>query len=231
MLVKVGGLVGNLSGSLGGITASHNRFGTYFRNRTKPTDPNSGLQQTVRSAFAFLSARWSQTLTAAQRTGWNLYGSSVVMKNKLGQDINLTGYNHYIRSNLILQQNGITLVDAPPTIFELPAQDSAFACTYSEATQLGSAAFDDTMDWVDEDDAYMLIFTGSPQNPQRNFFNGPWRYAHAIAGDSTTAPTTPETFTAPFVVSELQRIWTYGRIARADGRLSEPFQVDALASA
>ena len=37
-----------LSGSLGGIVASHNRFGSYFRQRTVPVNPDTADQQMVR---------------------------------------------------------------------------------------------------------------------------------------------------------------------------------------
>ena len=34
-------IVGPLSGSFGGLTASHNRGGQYLRQRSTPTNPNS----------------------------------------------------------------------------------------------------------------------------------------------------------------------------------------------
>jgi len=223
---------GNASGSIGADTYSHNRFGQYVRNRTKPVNPNTARQIAVRSALAQLTDRWAQILTDAQRTAWNLYAAGVVMKNALGEDILLTGFNHYLRSNVIAIQAGMTVVDDGPTVFELPDQDPLFSQTSSEATQAISFVFDDAAAWVDEDDAYLVKFEGMPQNPQRNFFAGPWRLIGTIAGDSASPPTTPDEETPiPYAITEGQRLWCYGRIRRADGRLSAPFQSHALVSA
>jgi len=230
-LVKFGGGIVQMTGSIAGTTFARNKSGNYARAKTKPVNPNTALQQTIRAAMSSLTTRWSQVLTGAQRTAWGLYASSVSMTNRLGEAINLTGMNHYIRSNSILHQNTIAPVDAGPTIFELPEQDAAFAVSISEATQLVSVVFDDTMPWLDEDDAYMILYQGSPQNPQRNFFAGPWRLLGTIAGDSVTPPTTPTTIACSFVATEGQRVWVYGRIARADGRLSEPFRASCFCAA
>lgn len=202
-----------------------------MRARTKPINPNTAAQIAVRSALAFLTNAWGQTLTAPDRTAWNLYAASVTMLNGLGENINLTGFNQFIRSNSILKRNGSTVVLAGPTLFQIPAQDAALVMTSSAGTQLISVAFDDGMDWVDEDDAFMHVFMGTPQNAQRNFFDGPWKYAGSIAGDGTTAPTTPETIATPTLITEGQRVWIYARIQRADGRLSEKFRADSFVAA
>jgi len=204
----------------------------YVRNKTIPVNPNTARQVVVRAALAQLTDRWAQVLTAANRTAWDLYAASVTMKDALGQDILLTGLNHFLRSNVIAIQAGIAVVDAGPTVFELPDQDPLFAQTSSEATQTISFVFDDAAEWVDEDDAYMIKFEGKPQNPQRNFFGGPWRYIGTIDGDSASPPTTPDAETPiPYAITEGQRLWCYARIRRADGRLSQPFRDDALVSA
>jgi len=230
-LVKYGGGIVQMSGSMAGNTFARNRSGNYVRARTKPVNPNSALQQTVRAALTTLTARWSQTLTANQRTAWNLYAASVSMKNKLSETINLTGFNHYLRSNIILLQSSLTLVDDGPTVFELPEKDPSFAITAAEGTQLISVTFDDSLPWANEDDAHMIKFQGQPQNAQRNFFAGPWRLMGTIAGNSGTPPTTPDDEAIVFAISELQRVWVYARIIRADGRLSEKFRADCFCGA
>lgn len=226
--VKYGGGVVEMSGSIAGNVFARNRSGFYVRARTHPINPNTSNQQAVRGILTYLSARWSGTLTAAQRTAWNLYASSVAMKNKLGEVIYLSGYNHYLRSDCPRLQAGLPVVDAGPTIFELPEKDPTIVDTISEAAQQHSLAFDDALEWIDEDDAALLVLEGSPQNAQRNFFAGPYKYVSFIEGDSVTPPTTPDTFATEHVVVEGQRIWIQCRISRADGRLSEPFRADTF---
>ncbi len=190
--------------------------------------PDENSQAKVRAALAVLTARWSQTLTAAQRTAWNLYGASVAMKNKLGETIYLTGFNHYIRSNSILASVGGTIVDAGPTIFELPEKDATIAVTVEIHETRANLTFDDTAEWVDEDGGVLWIFEGRPQNPQRNFFNGPFIGIKDKAGSSGDPKTSPEHFTHLQVLTTGQRVWYKFRIQRADGRLSEPFYANTV---
>lgn len=231
MKIKFGGGIVDARGSIAGNTFSRNHYGAYVRARTSPINPNTAAQQLVRNSVAFLADMWAATLTAAQRTSWNLYGSSVAMTDKLGATMYLTGYNHFIRSNILLKMSSLTLVSAGPVIFEIPAHDPTFAITASEGTQQISFVFDDTMAWANEDDAYMFKFQGSPQNAQRNFFDGPWRIIGSIEGDAITPPTTPDAQDAVFAIAEGQRQWCYARILRADGRLSEPFRADTFCAA
>jgi len=230
-LVKYGGGIIQMSGSIAGNTYARNRYGNYARARTKPVNPNTDLQVAVRAAMAELTTRWAQTLDNAKRTAWNLYGSNVAMKNKLGETIKLSGFNHYLRSNLQEARLPGTITDDGPVIFELPDQDPAFAITASEATQQISMAFDDTMAWCSEDLAWMEVFQGQPQNPQRNFFAGPWRFLCRLNGNVGVPIVSPQVWGVDFAIAELQRQWCYARIRRADGRLSEPFRADAFVGA
>lgn len=230
-LVKYGAGIIQMSGSIAGNTYARNRYGNYVRAKTKPVNPSTSGQQAVRSAIADLCVRWGGTLSAAQRTAWNLYADSVLMKNRLGESVSLSGFNHYVRSNSLLLRSGYTIVDAGPTTFELPEQDGTFAIAISEATQDITLTFDDTRDWCDLDEAFLYVFCGSPQNAQRNFFKGPWKIAGVIEGDSVTPPTTGDTVSAPFVCTEGQRVWCYARLQLPDGRLSEAFRDDCFCAA
>lgn len=230
-LVKYGPGISAMSGSIGGSTFARNRFGNYIRTRTKPTNPNTASQVQVRSALAYCTERWSGTLTAPQRTAWNLYASSVTMKNRLGENINLTGFNHYVRSNMLLKLGLATLVDDGPTTFELPEKDPTFAVTGTEAAQTVSLAYDDTMDWADENGAFLHVFQGQPQNAQRNFFAGPWLRLGSLPGANGAPPASPLVLAVRTVITEGQRLWMYARIQRADGRLSEKFFCDTFVAA
>jgi len=230
-LVKFGGGIIQMTGSIAGNTFARNRYGNYARARTKPTNPNTAKQQTIRAAMAFLTERWAQTLTAVQRTAWNLYASSVAMKNRLGESVYLSGYNHYIRSNMIRKQCALAIIDAGPVVFEIPENDPTYAITATEAGQTISTTYDDTMDWADENGAFMVSYQGSPQNPQRNFFAGPWQAYQVVSGVNGAPPASPAVTAVSFAITELQRQWCYSRILRADGRLSEAFRADCFCGA
>lgn len=212
-----------MSGRLGGVIASRNRGGPYLRNGTIPINPNTDRQGVVRGAMAFLADRWAQTVTAGQRTAWNLYASNVEMSNRFGEATHLSGYNHYLRSNIIRKMAGWAIIDDGPVDFTIPAHDPTFAITASEGTQEITYTYDDAMDWADENGGYMIMFQGQPQNPQINFFNGPWRFSHAVQGVNGAPPASPVSGVGPFAIAEGQHQWSYARILRADGRISEPF--------
>jgi len=230
-LVKFGGGIIQMSGSIAGNTFARNRYGNYVRARTKPINPISTAQQAVRTAIGQLTARWGQTLSAAQRTAWGLYASSVAMKNKLGEVVYLSGFNHYIRSNAWLKRVGAPSVDDGPVIFELPEKDATFAITASEATQQITYAYNAALDWASETGGYLQLFQGSPQNPQRNFFAGPWRSNSMVTGVDAAPPASPKIQAVEFAIAEGQHQWAYARIVRADGRLSEPFRADTFCAA
>lgn len=223
-LVKYGGGIILMSGSIAGNTFARNRYGSYVRARTIPTNPNTAAQQEVRAAIAWLTERWASTLTAAQRTAWTLYADSVSRLNRLGESMHLSGFNHYIRSNAIRKRNADLVLDAAPTIFDVPEHDPLFSFTASEASGDLTVVYDDTEEWCDLDDAHLYVFVGKPMNPQRNFFAGPWKFGDSVDGDLASPPTSPATVASPFAITEDQRLWIYGRIATADGRLSEPFR-------
>lgn len=230
-LVKYGGGIIQMSGSIAGNTYARNRYGNYARARTKPVNPNTSKQVLVRAIIQTLTARWSQTLSAAQRAAWNLYADSVNMTNKLGETINLSGFNHYIRSNHWFARMGRTLVDDGPVVFELPETDPTMAVTISEATQDVTMTFDDALPWCSEDDAMLVILQSQGQNPQRNFFGGPYTGRSAKVGAAGVPVTSPLDYASITVVSELQRVWVKFRILRADGRLSQPFYADTFCAA
>ena len=227
-LVKFGGGIIQMSGSIAGNTFARNRYGNYVRSRTKPVNPKTTKQVLVRAVWAMLTTRWAQTLTANQRAAWNLYASSVAMKNRLGEVIYMTGFNHYLRSNHWFARMSRPLVDDGPTIFELPEMDPTMTVSCSEATQLVTMTFDDTLAWCSEDNAMLVILQSEGQNPQRNFFAGPWTGRSAKVGASGVPVTSPLDYASITVLSELQRFWSKFRILRADGRLSEPFTANAF---
>lgn len=223
-LIKFGGGVVQMSGSIAGNTFARNRYGNYARARTKPVNPNTALQGTIRAALSALVEAWNDILSAAQRTAWNLYASNVSMTNKLGESIHLSGFNHYVRSNSIrLQAGPATRIDPGPTTFSLPVVDPALsiACQNDNTIDI---TYDDTMDWVDEDNAQLMVYMGAPQNPGKNFFAGPWRYAWRAVGSVGAPPSSPSDGNSPpFVITPGQAVWFYARISRADGRLSNKF--------
>lgn len=228
-LIRYGGGIVQMSGSIAGTTHARNRFGNYSRARTKPVNPNSTLQVAIRSALSYLTTYWHETLSAAQRIAWGTYANAIAMKNRLGETTYLTGFNHFLRSNIVRVQLGQTLCPNAPTILSLPDKDSTFAIAASAATQKVTVTWDDTLPWGDIAASVMGLWMGVPQLTTRNYFGGPWRCNGSIPGNQTS----PTEKTAIFTLVAGQKIWFYGRVSTGptDSRLSEPFYASCVVGA
>ena len=227
-LVKYGGVAIDVRGKIAGNVFSRNSYGSYIRALTKPVNPNTEMQQNIRGVMQSITTRWNQTLTEAQRDGWNVYAAAITWQNRLGDDIQLTGFNMFVRSNLAILYAGLTEVDDGPAELSLPNADDTLAITAEEAAQELSVAFDDALDWLNEAGGALVIFAGTPVTKTTNYFDGPWKIAGTIEGDATTPPTTPAVINNPYQVSEGQKQFYRARILRADGRVTRFFRTSGL---
>lgn len=213
-----------LSGSLGGIVASHNKGGSYFRVRVVPVNPNTPQQQTVRTATSDLTVRWTDELTSVQRDAWDTYAENVPLPNRIGASTTISGLSMYVRSNVSRIQAGLPRVDNAPIIFNLGAFTEPVINSITGSTDLMELAFASSDPWDDEDDSAMLVYTSRPQNPTVNFFKGPYRFAAAILGNSVSPPTNPASIALAFGASAGQRVFIRVTVSRSDGRLSADFR-------
>lgn len=230
-LVQFGGGVTDMRGSIAGTVFSKNRYGSYARGRTVPVNPNTDRQMAVRNIMGSLVNYWATNLTPFQRNSWAVYAANVNFVNKLGQTITLTGFNQFIRSNMSRQNCGLTIVDDGPVVLILPPTDPDFAVAISEGSQLVTVTFDDSKAWCAEDSAHMSIHQGIPKNSATNFYGNHFRYLGKFDGSSASPITSPQTIAVSFPVAEDQRDWCFGRIQRADSRLSVTFRDNTVIAA
>ncbi|MBA7675719.1 hypothetical protein ES703_83956 [subsurface metagenome] len=224
-LVKYGGGVIQMSGSLAGNTFARNRYGNYVRARTKPVNPSSADQVDVRAAIAYLTEYWRDFLSADNRTAWDTYATAVVMKNKLGESIKLSGFNHFIRSNAGRIHYDWNILHEGPVINTLPEHDPTLSIDVDQAPQIIAVSFDVAMAWNQVTGGCLMIQQGRPQSITRNFFKGPYRKLGLLAGSSILPLTSPINIVPIFPVAVGQRVWCQFRIGMEDGRLSEPWAV------
>ena len=222
-LFSPAGGVGAISGSVGGIVFSHNRYGQYMRLRSIPVNPATDRQNAIRVAVQDLAQRWSSALTAAQRAEWEVYAAAISRTNAVGGSIKLTGFNHYIRSNSIRLQNADNTIGDGPVLLTLPPGDVAFACTIDEAAQQISVAFTPGLDWNDQDFGHMYVYMSIPKAAGVAFVGGPFRLAGKFTGINGAPPASPQVLAVPFPVAEGQVVKCRARISEEDGRLSDYF--------
>jgi hypothetical protein len=228
-LVKFGGGITQMSGSIAGNTFARNRYGNYVRSRTKPVNPNSVLQSLCRSSIGQTTQAWRTSCSAAQRAAWKTYADAIAMKNKLGETTYLSGFNHYCRVNAFRARLIEPIIAAGPTVLALPEKDPQFAVTASVATQQVSISYDATLPWHAIVSSFIAVFMGQPQNATRNFFAGPWKYTGMIQIEDTS----PKALAAVMTLVLGQKVWVYARICTGptDGRLSEPMLASCIVAA
>ncbi len=208
------------SGSLAGTVFSHNRGGMYVRARSIPTNPNTPFQQALRGFMTQLATAWSSTLTPGQRAAWELYAANVPLIDRLGEPRTVTGLNMYTRSNVPRLQAGLARLDNAPTIFDLGSFTEPTIDAIDVNANTADIGFTAGDDWVSEDGAALLVYISRPQSQSINYFKGPYRFAGAVLGNSTTPPTSPQTINLPFPAVAGQRLFFAFNVTRADGRLS-----------
>lgn len=214
-------LLAAMSGSVGGLTFSHNAGGPYVRIRGNPTQPNTPAQSAVKAIFGEISTAWRADLTAAERDDWDLYGAATPLIDRIGQSFFPTGLNMYIRGNTGLLQNGNTRVDGGPVTPGLPSFTAPSASVVNGSTEVASIDFEVTDAWVGVDETHMLIYASRGQGVSINFFKGPYQLAGSIDGDGTTPPTSPAAITVPFNVVDGQKVFFRAVLVDEQGRLGQ----------
>ena len=197
-LIRTGGLVEHISGSIGGITYSHNRFGPYARQRSMPVNPATARQEVVRNLMKNLTSIWISTLLDIERKQWDAYAAAVVMQNNIGANVYLTGFNHYVRSNIARMQAGLARVDVGPSAYALPATDPLISIALTASDDGISVGFDVTLPWADETGGALLCFGGPSRSVTKEFFAGPYRFMGMVEGDDAVPPTTPAALTSAY---------------------------------
>jgi hypothetical protein len=224
--VKLGSIVSDIRGSIGGVVYSRNGGGAYAKARTCPTNPNSTRQQFVRSIMSSMHPAWL-ALLATVRIGWATYAKNVSIPNRLGDQINVSGYNMYCRTRAICELLGISMPAVAPPTFSLAEQDPTIAVVANGVTDMLSITFDALLGWANEVGGYLLVYQGIPQNGTINSYDGPFTYAGAVPG-AASPPSSPAEIASVYNMTAGQKCFCQFRILRADGRLSTPFRSEVV---
>lgn len=126
MKFLAGGLAGAPSGSLGGVTAAHNRYGYYYRARVVPIKRTTEWTLAARARMVNASQFWG-TLNSAAQKAWELYAESTPITDALGSKQILTGHAACVQCNArILLTTGVK-IGVPPVVAAPPALTSVTA--------------------------------------------------------------------------------------------------------
>lgn len=134
--IKLGPMVGQASGSIGAVTFSHNRSGTYTRRRAIPVTSVTTYALAAKAAFSAASTYW-QTLSLAKRNAWAAWASNNPITDRLGDQQLLSANAAYISLNARMLAAGLAMYDDPPII---PAPQPLISLV--QVCDIGTGTFD-----------------------------------------------------------------------------------------
>lgn len=177
-LLQLGSVVTDIRNSIGGVTYSRNRGGSYSRARVAPLNPRSAAQTSVRQNFALNSKLWSGTLTAAQRVAWTIFAQNNPVTNVFGASKILSGNAMLMKLNQVLKQIGAAPITDPPTDLSVPALAAVLA--YDGSGSPGALLVTTAAQSVTAGVKY-YIFATRPLPPGRTPQTSDYRYIKTTA--------------------------------------------------
>lgn len=208
-MAKISPIWGAMSGSIRGVTYSHNKGGAYVRGRTIPTNPTTTKQASIRTLLSTWSGQWSQ-LTDAERTGWNDWAQLHPVDDALGVSIFLSGQQAFTGANVRLALAGATPIVTPPP-GSGPSSLTTLVVTATAPTGI-SAVFTPTPGAA-TDHLLLWMTLPAPQGRNPNF-----NQARLVG--IATAQTSPEVFVSPYPAVAAMASNFYGQVMNEHGQVS-----------
>lgn len=204
-MAKISPIHGQMSGSIGDNTWSHNKGGQYVRQRAIPTNPNSTKQQAVRAILATVSGQWAG-LTASQQAAWGDYATLNPVVDTLGASIPLSGQAMYCALNARLIGAGATAVADPP-VGVGPAELTGLVITPTAPNSLSLAFTGGPLGAAERVSFWMTLPSTAGRNPNIN--------QARLVGYGPVADVTPTVFVTPYVFASGHSFNCF--MARMDG--------------
>lgn len=202
------------SGSVGGMTYSHNRSGMYMRARRIPVNPSSVPQQEIRALFSDASSAF-KSLTPAEQLAWKDYAAGTPRVNALGDTIILTAQQMFVAVNTLGTQLGFPTFTGPPPSPGIANLGPDLVVAVTEGTP-------DTLDVTGiatslfrKVGAKIGVYVGVPQSNGRAFYKGPYTLNSTQTGATGTA--TSLTIPLTGVIAEGGTVQIPIRLAGIDG--------------
>ncbi len=107
--IKLGPLITDISGSIGGMTIQRNKFGITLRQKPIPLYKFTPAQITIRTYIATIQAAW-QNLTDAERLQWNRFLDFSGQTINRDRSVKLSGHSLYLKYQLYRLLTGMSLL-------------------------------------------------------------------------------------------------------------------------
>jgi hypothetical protein len=204
----------DLSGHIGGVVASHNTYGPYFRQRVRPVNPKTLAQQAQRSSIAAVSQTW-RSLDPSVIAEWA--AATISKTSRKGDKINLSGQAAFMNVNTLRRRMSLPIVSDPPTSTEVPAITTP-TIAFTSATTLTITFAGDA--WNAPNGG--VIMSGALLTSAGKSYATPNR----AIGFKVNPGTGAVSVTVPFATPIGARIRIVFHATAPDGRLSQYVSVD-----
>lgn len=110
--IVFGAIATEIRGSVGGTTFQGNAYGFTVKNKANMARLQSVAQNELHRLITFVSQYWL-TLTQAQRDHWTAFAISHPVSSNNNPAAVLSGYNYFLKYNLIRGVGGVVPMDEP----------------------------------------------------------------------------------------------------------------------
>jgi hypothetical protein len=101
--IKLGSIISDISGSVGGTTFQRNSYGVTMRSKPTQIGSTSASQAIRQTALRLIQNVWAN-LSSDVQNSWNFFPSFHSQKSKNNASSELSGYNLFLKYNLIHYQ-------------------------------------------------------------------------------------------------------------------------------
>jgi len=165
MLLKLGPLVTEVAGSIGGMTIQRSPDGAVARSKPLPIRRQSAKSANARQRLATLNKLWG-TFTPTEKGDWDTFAATVTWYNRFGDVVTGNGYRAFLKNNAAMHTNGIYSASiavqlTPPTSTNgsLPADPEFYYDLATDDLYVGST------DAATDPKTYCFLFASQPYQP------------------------------------------------------------------
>lgn len=184
MKIKWSALVSDVRGKLNGSVASRNRYGSYFRNKVTPTNPQTASQMRVRGIFGAISKLWGQ-LTDSQRKSWEAFSSEHKFSDIFGDLQTLQGNAMFQKVNMNLHKIKAPLISTPGEVIETPYIVDALTGMNVVDGGITAAGVDVEFGGIPNADSVIVLYATPAISAGRKFTKNEMRFIGAYPVDTT----------------------------------------------
>jgi len=188
-LVKYTAIVADMRGKLNGSVFSKNTYGSYIRTKVTPVNPQTVAQQSSRNFMTTVSQSW-RGITQLQRDLWNQSAVNFSRTNIFGDNVQLTGFNLFMRLNKNLLEIGGSIINDAPQPADVPGFES-LSVVADTTTGTMNATFSPAI----SANVDVQVFATAPLSAGKQFVKSELRKIAVL----TNADTSPEDLAAAYI--------------------------------